>query len=96
MTSRLTSIALTTSETTEPGRNRAVDAPPHPQERLLAADGAAQRVGAVLDESPHRMAAGAVRTQVLGRGQPLLDPAVEPGVRTHLVATIRRPRGDGR
>ena len=67
------------------GRNGAVDCPPHPQERLLPADRAAQRLGAVLDESPHGMCAGSVRAEVLSCREPFLDPSVQPGIRTHLV-----------
>ena len=69
--------------------DRTLHEPPHDEERPLAADGADERVLAVLDEAPGDMIGGAVRTQVLGGGQPFLDAAVQPAERAHLVGRLR-------
>jgi hypothetical protein len=47
-----------------------------------------QHPTAVLDEAPHRVGARAVRPQVLGRREALLDAAIEAGQGTHLVGSL--------
>ena len=72
----------------EPDGDVDLQRPPHPQERRLAAHGAGDRLGAVLDEAPHRVVLGTVGAQVLDGGKPLLDAAVQPGVGAHLVGRL--------
>ncbi len=62
--------------------------PPHPQERGLPSHGAGDRLGAVLDETPHGVILGTVGAQIFDRREALLDPAVQLGVRSHLVRRL--------
>ena len=90
-------MALMTSVSTRSGGDRSLHRPPHREERPLPAHRALHRARTVLDEPPHRVHPGAVGPQVLGRGEALLDAAVEPRVRAHLVRRLAHrpvPHGD--
>ena len=65
--------------------------PPHPEERRFAPHRGIERIGTLLHEPPHRVAACAVRADVLRGVESLLDAAVEPSERAQFVRRL----GDG-
>ena len=70
------------------GRQRHLHEPPHGEERTLASHRARQRHRAVLDESPGDVRGGTVRAEILRGDETLLDPAVQPTERAHLVGRL--------
>ena len=80
--------APNTSTTTHPAASASCTNHHMREKRALPAHRARQGIGAVLDETPGDVCARAVRPQVLGRDETLLDAAVQPAERAHLVGRL--------